>query len=90
LEGSDGSFIECYLDEQTLYLLATERVYAVDGEQVIRRVVFSDYRMTSGVAVPYHFTISHDDEFVSETKFRSIQINAEVDLSLFQIPSELR
>jgi hypothetical protein len=90
VEGPDGSFVECYLDEQTLYLLATERVYAADGKQVIRRVVFGDYRMTSGIVEPFRFTIYHDDEFVSETELNSIHINADVKPSLFEIPPEIR
>jgi hypothetical protein len=90
LEGASDTFVECFLDKETLYLLATKRAHVVDGEQVVRRVVFGDYRMTSWIIEPFQSTVYHDDDFVAEREFRSIRVNPDLDASRFEIPEELR
>jgi hypothetical protein len=90
LEVAADTFVDCFLDKETLYPLATERSYVVDGKQVVRREVYGDYRMTSWVIQPFSSSVYHDGEFVSETEFRSIRMNADVDASLFEIPKALR
>ena len=88
-ERVDGTIIECYLDRETLYLLATEDSYFSEGERMERRVVYGDYRMTSGVVEPFRTATYINDELLNETFLDSIRINPGVISPLFEMPEEL-
>ncbi len=89
LERADGSTVDCYLDRQTLYLLSTEERLMVDDEDVLRKVEYGDFRMTSGVVEPFRIKVYFDDRLHRELLVDSIRINPGVMSSLFEVPDGL-
>ena len=88
-EQQDGSTAECYLERETFYTLAMVDSFYVQGRRRKREIVYSDYRMVSGVVEPFKAVFYIDGEFSDEIVFTSIRINPEIYSEVFEVPEEL-
>lgn len=75
LQRPDGELVYCKVDRETNYLQSIEESIVKGGERFIRRVEYDDYRMVSGVVLPFRLKVFHDDLLQTELLVDSIRIN---------------
>ncbi|MGB0744757.1 MAG: hypothetical protein ACPGSB_09540 [Opitutales bacterium] len=85
----DGTEFLAILERETLYLLKTEESIDVSGSSILYTVEYADYRMVSGVVVPYRTKLYRNGEFENEVSVDSVRINTGVMSSLFEIPEQI-
>ena len=87
-----GDMVYYYIDEQNYYILKTENRLKFKDKEQKSYSTFSDFRKTDfGIIIPYS-TQSVDDDGNEEggpINFSKVEVNGNVDLSLFDKPKQL-
>ncbi len=84
--GDEGDWTKLYLDRTTHILAASESQENTDMGPALVLNFFNDYRETGGFKLPYATRSLHNGELFSESTYKSITVNAELEDSLFEEP----
>jgi hypothetical protein len=85
-EDVDGVIVDVLVDPLTMYPIA-EIETLPDG--TIKQTVFSDYRIVSGMPLPFHMASSVSDEPKSHIQINNATLNIGVFSELFEVPESL-
>jgi hypothetical protein len=81
-----GARVKLYFDKQTGLLVRQARNTETMVGKITTHVIYSDYRLVSGVKVPFQFQVTWVDGQAT-IKLTSVQLNAAVDAAKFAKPS---
>ena len=79
--------VRLFVDQQMMIVGQAYSVAAPDGRQILSEEVFSDYRLVSGIRVPYEAQLLQNGQPILKRTITKVAINDPVPETLFNKPS---
>ena len=86
LQQPSGEMLKVYISAETHYIVKIAYREMNQGMIVNRETFMDDYRDVDGIKVPHHVVQNVEGQPFSESRIKSVTLNAELDASLFQEP----
>jgi hypothetical protein len=87
ISGQDLNPVRLFLDKEMVIVKQRFSTQGPNGEAMQQEELFSDYRLVSGVRIPFEVSVSRDGRIMVRRKLTTIAINAPIEPSLFERPS---
>jgi hypothetical protein len=87
ISGPQLDRVRLFIDQQMMIVGQAYSVAAPDGRQILSEEVFSDYRLVSGIRVPYEAQLLQNGHPILKRTITRVAINDPVPDTLFNKPS---
>ncbi len=89
IDPANAKSLKLFLDAETfLPLKMSYKSVGMQGAPVDTEELLSDYREINGIKLPFHTLIFQDGKKAMEYEMKSVELNPEVDESIFQVDNQ--